>query len=68
MSYLESGEGRFRWTVALAGTSIRKTVGCVQCGSRLESSPTDPHNHSGKCFNCQSWISEDDETFEELDD
>jgi hypothetical protein len=54
--------------VALAGTSIRKTVGCVQCGSRLESSPTDPHNHSGKCFNCQSWISEDDETFEELDD
>ncbi len=68
MSHLEAGKGRFRWMAALAGSSVRKTVGCVQCGSGLDGGAHDPHNHSGKCLNCQSWVSEEDECFEELDD
>ena len=40
-------------------------IGCVQCGSRLERGLH--HNHSGKCFNCAGWISDDDEEFSEIE-
>ncbi len=53
---------------AMAGASRRKAAGCNQCGSRLEAIGVEPLNHSGKCANCESFISEDDEVFDELDD
>jgi hypothetical protein len=68
MSFLGSGEGRFKWMTAMAGASRRKAAGCNQCGSRLEAIGVEPLNHSGKCANCESFISEDDEVFDELDD
>jgi hypothetical protein len=64
MSFLEVGKGRTIWIEALAGSSIRKAAGCAQCGARLE---TAAHDHSGKCFNCESYVSDEDEGFEELE-
>jgi len=68
MSFLGSGEGRFKWMTALAGASRRKAAGCIQCGSRLEAVGLDTPNHSGKCTNCERWVSDEDEVFEDLDD
>ena len=68
MSYLEPGNSRFTWvTAVVATTSLRPEAGCVQCGSSLEVPASGPLNLTGKCFNCMSWISDEDESFEELE-
>jgi len=52
-----------RWAATHPVTPHAET-GCVQCGSSLE---RPRHNHSGKCFNCAEWISDDDEEFGEFE-
>ena len=49
-------------------TSVRSEPGCVQCGSRLEPTGFGAFNYLGTCFNCSSWLSEDDEDFEDFED
>jgi hypothetical protein len=69
MSYLETGSGRFTWIAATAPTaSIRPEAGCVQCGSRLDSADTGIISLTGKCYNCISWISDEDEAFDDFED
>jgi hypothetical protein len=68
MSFLETGKNRFTWISAVVHTSVRPEMGCVQCGSRLEAPGYGKFNLTGKCANCTNWISDEDETFEELED
>jgi hypothetical protein len=65
MSYLEPGKGRFTWITPPVKTSLLPQAGCVQCGSSLDSAVK---NLSGKCLNCESWVSDEDESFEDLED
>jgi hypothetical protein len=68
MSYLETGKGRFTWIAAVAQTSVRPELGCVQCGSSLDAPEFGKFNMSGKCLNCTSGVSDEDEGFDDLED
>jgi hypothetical protein len=68
MSYLETGKGRFTWISTIARTSLRPEAGCVQCGNSLEMPEYGKFNLTGRCINCASWISDEDEAFDELED
>jgi len=69
MSYLDTDKRQFPWISALARASLRPELGCVQCGSRLDTPEFGQFNLTGKCFNCARWISEDDdEAFDDLED
>ena len=67
MSYLETGKGRFTWIAAVSHTSVRPEMGCAQCGSRLDETVFGKFSLSGKCLNCTTGLSEEDENFEDLD-
>lgn len=69
MSFFDAGKKRFNWISSLPPqTSVRAEPGCVQCGSRLEPMGFGNFNFLGTCFNCSVRASEDDETFDDLDD
>jgi hypothetical protein len=68
MSHLETGKNRFNWVAAPVRSSIPRTPGCVQCGSRLEMSERGKYSLSGKCFNCTNRNLEDDGMFEDYEE
>jgi hypothetical protein len=72
MSYVEGPKSRVSSIIpALApaeNISVRFKPGCVQCGNLLETLDLKKTNFSGKCFNCEHWINDDDEWFEDLED
>jgi hypothetical protein len=68
MSYLESGKRRFRWISTLVHTSLRPEEGCVQCGSRLEANAVTAPDFTGKCLNCSSWVSDEEDGFEDFEE
>ncbi len=68
MSFLDTGKLRLDWIAAgLVRGSVRPETGCVQCGNRLEMNERGKYDASGKCFNCNNWVSDEDEETEELD-
>ncbi len=67
MSYLESGKGRFRWFPGFTRTSQRPQAGCAQCGSRLDADRMKP-NLTGKCDNCTDFVTDDEDSFDDLED
>lgn len=68
MSFLESGKDRFTWAAAVAQSSRRFDAGCDQCGSKLEQSEDGKISLTGKCLNCQSWITDGDDFDQEIYD
>jgi hypothetical protein len=67
MSYLESGKGRFRWIPGLTRASQRRPPGCAQCGSGLDADRMKP-NLTGKCDNCTDFVTDDEDSFDDLED
>lgn len=67
MSFFDPGKTRVNWTPTPLRGSARPERGCVQCGSALEMSERGQYDSSGKCFNCANWVSEEDETVEDLE-
>ncbi len=69
MSYLEGPKRRFSSIApALAvaeNISLHLQPGCVQCGKLLEALGRKKPNFSGKCFNCENWVTDEDEEFDD---
>ncbi len=74
MSYLEGPKSQFTSIAsALAASasphsSHQLKAGCVQCGSGLDPSESRKSNFSGKCFNCENWVLDEEEISDELED
>ena len=69
LSCFVAEESRFSGTSSLPPhSSLGPEQGCVRCGSRLEPVEFGEFIFFGKCFNCSTWIFEDDELFEDLEE
>jgi hypothetical protein len=68
MSFLETGNDRFKWVTAAPQRSIRRDPGCSQCGRTLEMNAQGLFDPSGKCQNCANPVFEDFEDFEDFSD
>jgi hypothetical protein len=68
MSYLDTGKDRFTWIPSPATASTRPELGCAQCGNRLDQPEFGSFNLTGKCLNCTSFVSDEDEIVDDLED
>jgi hypothetical protein len=68
MSFLETGNDRYRWVEAAAKRSVRREPGCSQCGRLLEMNGQGKYDLSGKCLSCAQPVFEDFEAFDDLAD